>query len=76
MDWWSGSWMNSWHSPKAPVRYCSMHRLLIIYANMQAITPTVMPRNRIDSVMASIPNSRNAWTLWRLIPSVSWLIWL
>jgi hypothetical protein len=54
--------MNFWHLPKAPVRYCSIHRLAINCANMQAIMLTVMPRNRIISVMASVPSSRNALT--------------
>jgi hypothetical protein len=59
-DCWSRSRTNSWHSSKALARYCNMHRLLIICANMQAIMRTMIPRNRIISVVASVPSSRNA----------------
>jgi hypothetical protein len=41
------------------LRYCNMHRPLIICANMQAIMRTMMPRNKIVSVVALILNSRN-----------------
>jgi hypothetical protein len=37
-----------------------LQRLSIIYANMQVITLTMMPRSRIVSVVASVPSARNA----------------
>jgi hypothetical protein len=46
--------------PRVPIRYYSMHRLLIICANMLVIMLIMMPRNKTVFVVALIPSSRSA----------------
>jgi hypothetical protein len=70
-DCWSESWTSSWHLLKVLIRYCSMHRLLIICANMQVIMQTMMPRNKTVFLVDLIPSSRSAWILLGLIILVS-----